>query len=59
MRHRQLAKRFEFLKDNKRGVSKMCKIIEDLFAEELAESEKEIEKNLNWKIFAVLWRVGD
>ena len=40
MRHRQLAKRVEFLKDNKRGVRKMCKIIEDLFAEELAESEK-------------------
>jgi len=44
MRHRQLAKRVEFLKDNKRGVRKMCKIIEDLFAEELAEGKKEIEK---------------
>ena len=44
MRHRQLAKRVKFLKDNKRGVRKMCKIIEDLFAEELAEGKKEIEK---------------
>ena len=41
MRHRQLAKRVEFLKDNKRGVRKMCKIIEDLFAEDLAEGKKE------------------
>ena len=41
MRHRQLAKRVEFLKDNKSGVRKMCKIIEDLFAEDLAEGKKE------------------
>ena len=40
MRHRQLAERVKFLKDNKSGVRKMCKVIEDLFAEELAESEK-------------------
>ena len=45
MRHRQLAKRVEFLKDNKSGVRKMCKIIEDLFAEDLAEGKKECEKN--------------
>ena len=44
MRHRQLAKRVEFLKDNKRGVRKMCKVIEDLFAEELAEGRKESKK---------------
>lgn len=41
MRHRQLAERVEFLKDNKRGVRKMCKVIEDLFADELAEGKKE------------------
>ena len=44
MRHHQLAKRVEFLKDNKRGVRKMCKVIEDLFAEELAEGRKESKK---------------
>ena len=40
MRHRQLAERVEFMKNNKHGVRKMCKIIEDLFAEELAEGKK-------------------
>ena len=40
----RIAKRVEFLKDNKRGVRKMCKIIEDLFAEELEEGKKESEK---------------
>ena len=49
MRHRQLAKRVEFLKDNKRGVRKMCKIIENLFAEELAEGKKESEKETTMK----------
>ncbi len=44
MRHRQLAERVKFLKDNRSEVRKMCKIIEDLFAEELAESKKESEK---------------
>ena len=38
MRHHQLAKRVKFLKDNKSGVRKMCKIIEDL----QNESKKEI-----------------
>ena len=41
MKHRQLAERVSFLKDNKRGVRKMCKLIEDLteelYKEELAE----------------------
>ena len=49
MRHHQLAKQVEFLKDNKRGVRKMCKIIEDLFAEELAEGKKESEKKSKLK----------
>ena len=55
MRHRQLAERVKFLKDNKSGVRRMCKIIEDLFAEDLAEGKKEtllnsirnLMKNLN------------
>ena len=38
MRHLQLAERVKFLKDNKSGVRKMCKIIEDL----QNESKKEI-----------------
>jgi len=41
MKHRQLAERVSFLKDNKRGVRKMCKLMEELTAElykeELAE----------------------
>ena len=49
MRHHQLAKQVEFLKDNKRGVRKMCKIIEDLFAEELAEGKKESENKSKLK----------
>lgn len=49
MRHRQLAERVKFLKNNKRGVRKMCKVIEDLFAEELAEGKKESEKETSIK----------
>ena len=41
MKHRQLAERVSFLKDNKRGVRKMCKLIgeltAELYKEELAE----------------------
>ena len=41
MKHRQLAERVSFLKDNKRGVRKMCKLMEELteelYKEELAE----------------------
>lgn len=36
MRHRQLAERVEFLKSNKSGVRKMSKIIQEVFAEEIA-----------------------
>ena len=49
MKHRQLAERVSFLKDNKRGVRKMCKLMEELTAElykeELAEGRAEAEKN--------------
>lgn len=44
MRHRQLAERVSFLKDNKDEVKKMCKIMEDLFREELDEARDEREK---------------
>lgn len=53
MKHRQLAERVSFLKDNKRGVRKMCKLMEELteelYKEELAEgrakAKEEAEKN--------------
>ncbi len=41
MRHRQLAERVSFLKDNKREVKKMCKIMEDLQNEARDEGKKE------------------
>ena len=40
MRHRQLAERVEFLKSNKSGVKKMCKLMEDLQKEAAEESKK-------------------
>lgn len=41
MRHRQLAERVSFLKDNKREVRKMCKIMEELQNEARNEGKKE------------------
>lgn len=46
MRHRQLAKRVEFLKDNKSGVRRMCKIIEDLQNESKKETLLDSIRNL-------------
>jgi predicted transposase/invertase (TIGR01784 family) len=44
MRHRQLAERVEFLKSNKSGVRKMSKIIQEIFAEEIAAGKAEEKK---------------
>ena len=41
MKHQQLAQRVSFLKDNKLGVKKMCKLIEDLQNEAREEAKKE------------------
>ena len=41
MRHKQLANRVKFLKDNQQGVSNVNKILEEVFAEELAEGKKQ------------------
>ena len=41
MRHKQLAHRVKFLKNNQQGVSNLNKILEELFAEELAEGKKQ------------------
>ena len=40
MRHRQLAKRVEFFRDNNIGVSSMSSIIAEFFKDEIAEAEK-------------------
>ena len=40
MKHRQLARRVSFLKENKGGVRKMCKLMEELQEEARAEAEK-------------------
>ena len=44
MRHRQLAERVSFLKGNKNEVIKMCKIMEELFKEELDKAKDEGKK---------------
>ena len=48
MKHRQLAERVSFLKENKQEVKKVCLLMEDLTAElckeELAEGRLEAEK---------------
>ena len=41
MRHRQLAKRVEFFKENKIGVSSMSSIIAEFFKDEIAEAKAE------------------
>ena len=41
MKHHQLAQRVSFLKDNKQGVKRMCKLMEDLTADLLEEAKKE------------------
>ena len=41
MRHKQLAARVNFLKNNQQGVSNVNKILEEVFAEELAEGKKQ------------------
>lgn len=46
MRHRQLAERVKFLKDNKRRVRKICKIIEDLQNESKKETLLDNIRNL-------------
>ena len=51
MRHRQLAARVSFLKENKRGVRKVCKIMEDLQneakKETLLDNIRSLMKKLN------------
>ena len=44
MRHKQLADRISFLKNNAKGVNNVNKIIEEVFADELAEGRKQSEK---------------
>ena len=46
MRHKQLAERVEFLKSNESEVRKMCRVIEEVFAEELAAGKQESEKSI-------------
>ena len=41
MKHHQLAQRVSFLKNNKQGVKRMCKLMEDLTADLLEEAKKE------------------
>ena len=41
MKHQQLAQRVSFLKNNKQGVKRMCKLMEDLTADLLEEAKKE------------------
>ena len=41
MKHQQLAQRVSFMKDNKREVKKMCKLMEDLQNEAREEAKKE------------------
>lgn len=53
MRHKQLADRVKFLKENKNGVSSMSSIIAEIFKDEIAEAQAESEKKNCWKIFAL------
>ena len=41
MKHQQLAQSVSFLKNNKQGVKRMCKLMEDLTADLLEEAKKE------------------
>ena len=41
MRHKQLADRVNFLKTNEQEADNVCKIIEEVFADELAEGKKQ------------------
>ena len=44
MRHKQLADRVKFLKENKNGVNSMSSIIAEFFKDEIAEAKAESEK---------------
>ena len=44
MRHKQLADRVKFLKENKNGVNSMSSIIAEIFKDEIAEAKAESEK---------------
>ena len=50
MKHRQLAKRVSFLKNNKHGVRKMSSIIREIFRQEIEEASAEVAAEVATKV---------